>query len=270
MSRARRVGAVAEVAGQELVLAAQGPHVHDEAAPVRVADERSTARGRVRRRRAAAPGTCAAPMPSAYVAIQARPVGRHQVAVGPRVTGGDEVGGPRRRRRELDERHASIIGVEVAQDRRLEGLDDDRRRSAVEAVALAQRRDAAAPRARGRSSRSRSGAWSRGRRRRPPSRSRRRASSTSSRVGIRSGAVVRRCCRDAPAGSRSLRAQGLAARRGEVLGEPAGHRAAVDDLGGATARRTRDGRATSVVPLISFSWRATSTPSLVETRSGSM
>jgi hypothetical protein len=36
-------------------------------------------------------------------------------------------------------------------------------------------------------------------------------------------------------------------------------------------RAANSGRlATSVVPLISFSWRATSTPSDVETRSGSM
>ena len=66
-----------------------------------------------------------------------------------------------------------------------------------------------------------------------------------------------------------LGAQRLKLGEGEVLGEPAGDLGAVDRL-----RRLAVGElrwlATSVVPLISFSRRATSTPSLVATRSGSM
>ena len=64
-----------------------------------------------------------------------------------------------------------------------------------------------------------------------------------------------------------VRAERLDLREREVLGEPPGDRLAVDRL-----RRLRSGKrsATSVVPPISFSWRAMRTPSFVETRSGSM
>ena len=65
-----------------------------------------------------------------------------------------------------------------------------------------------------------------------------------------------------------LRAQRLDLGEREVLGEPAGDRLAVDGLGRLAIRETSS--ATSVVPPISFSCRAISTPSFVETRSGSM
>jgi hypothetical protein len=52
----------------------------------------------------------------------------------------------------------------------------------------------------------------------------------------------------------------------EVLDEPAGDGGAVDRARGAAPGKRA---AASVVPPISFSWRATSTPSRVRTRSGS-
>ena len=66
-----------------------------------------------------------------------------------------------------------------------------------------------------------------------------------------------------------LRPQGPQLGQGEVLGEPAGQADAVDSLGGSAVGELGL-LGTSVVPLISFSWRTTSTPSLVLTTSGSM
>jgi len=65
------------------------------------------------------------------------------------------------------------------------------------------------------------------------------------------------------------RTQRLELGEREVLGEPAGDRDAVDDLGRLAACELRWAD-TSVVPEMSFSWRATRTPSRVDTRSGSM
>ena len=65
-------------------------------------------------------------------------------------------------------------------------------------------------------------------------------------------------------------AQGAQLGEREVLGEPAGQLLAVDLLGASGGRRTPGGAATSVERDSSFSWRATSTPSRVTTRSGSM
>jgi hypothetical protein len=64
------------------------------------------------------------------------------------------------------------------------------------------------------------------------------------------------------------RVQRLEFGEGEVRGEPAIDRDAVDDLGRLAVREF--GVTTSVVWLMSGSWRSTSTPSLVGTRSGSI
>jgi hypothetical protein len=63
--------------------------------------------------------------------------------------------------------------------------------------------------------------------------------------------------------------QGLDLGQGEVLGEPAGDLLAVDGLGRLAVGELGT-PPTSVVPPISFSWRAIRWPSLVGTRSGSM
>jgi hypothetical protein len=64
-----------------------------------------------------------------------------------------------------------------------------------------------------------------------------------------------------------FRAERLDLRQREVLAEPARHLGAVDRL---RALAIGNFVATSVVPPISFSCRAMRTPSVVETRSGSM
>ncbi len=66
------------------------------------------------------------------------------------------------------------------------------------------------------------------------------------------------------------RTQRLQLREREVLGEPAVDRHRHRSAARAGGRRTPGASATSVVPPISFSCRATSTPSRVVTRSGSM
>ena len=65
------------------------------------------------------------------------------------------------------------------------------------------------------------------------------------------------------------RAQPLQLAKREVLREPPGHGLAVEGLLGPAGGKF-GGAATSIVPPISFSWRAMSTRSLVMTRSGSM
>ena len=101
---------------------------------------------------------------------------------------------------------------------------------------------AAAPRATARSSRSTSGAWSPGRHRslRPV----RAATPASPAAAPRPGSAPRTsrrtaCCPGRTSGSRSLARSVLSSLEREVLGEPAGHLAAVDHLRGPAVRELR-------------------------------
>ena len=165
--------------------------------------------------------------------LRASPSRGHQVGVRARVAGGDRGRTARPSSRPAGRARRRSSRSSCAQVAGLEALDDrpaTRRPSRPFAVELAR---AAAPRARGRSSRSTSGAWSPGRRRpagRRRSRECRARSSTSSSVGTwysPSNAVFA----GRTAGSRSLARRVLQLGEREVLGEPAGDGSPVDGLG---------------------------------------
>ena len=159
--------------------------------------------------------------------------------------------------RRLPAKHAQVV--------RLERLDEDRRVAAVPSM-LRRATRAASPRAAGRCRGSRSDAWFRDRRRSAvqararaaaPARSPRRTSAPANWPSYSCERNARRSFARSVLISASVKSsvnQPVIAWPSTVF----------------VVLRSGNFAATSVVPPISFSWRAMSTPSFVETRSGSM